>query len=677
MTKKLLILALSIVLIGLFPRPSVLADAASYEDDAPYQTFTVDYQGYLTRTLTAYRPIGSFSAPGQLDNPQDLTVHDGLLYVADAAKKRVAVLDQDGALVRAIGAGILENPTGVGISPDGLLYVADKGSEAVYQFALDGTLLQTFDRPVEPLYGASNPFVPIKVAAGAGENIYVIGEGSTSGVIQLAYDGAFLGYFGVNLSSKSLIQRIAEVFVAEGEYAGTTPPSPTNIVVSVESLVYTSTPATVTALKKLDINGNNILTTVNYNEQSSIVDLDVSREGYVYAIYEDGLVVEYDPSGNLLFAFHVLLPSQEVTGLVRVPSGIAVDEFGYLFISDAQMDRVLLYEPTAFTALVHQAIDRYNSGSYADSRAYFEAITRQNANFALAHSALGKAYYQEGNYDRALEEFRLANDKVGYSDVYWEIRDQWLKQNLGSVFTWGLVFFLLSFAVKQVDKRTHAFAGYHRVKQTILADPNVRRGTLLFLMMRHPIDASYQIKREHRGTVLSATIVLLTLYAEYVLLLGTAGYLFSSGVESINLVQESAIFFGVILLFVFSNYLVATLADGEGWLKDVYIATAYALAPAVVGIVPFILLTNISTLNESVIVDLAGFSIVLYTLVLVFTAVKEVHNYEIGQTFKNLLMTLFTMLVIVLIGFILYVFGSQLIDFLTSLGKEVIHRVFG
>lgn len=677
MMKKLLILALSILFVFTLPIPAVKADAAFFQDDAPYATYTVDHQGELTRTLTAYRPIGSFSSPGNLDNPQDITVRDGLIYVADAAKKRVVVFNQNGAIVRLIGVGTLENPTGLGISPDGLLYVADKAKNQVFQFDLTGTLLQTFGRPTEPLFGASNPFVPIKVAAGAGENIYVIGEGSTSGVIQLAFDGSFLGYFGVNLSSKSLIQRIAEVFVTEGEYAGTTPPSPTNIVVSNQSLVYTSTPVTVQALKKLDVNGNNILTTVNYNVQRSIVDLDVSAEGYVVAIYEDGLIVEYDPDGNLLFAFNAILPSQEVAGLVRVPSGIAIDENGYLFVTDAQMDRVLLFEPTAFTTLVHQAIDRYNSGAYAESRAYFQTIVRQNANFALAHSALGKAYFHEGNYAAALQEFRLANDKAGYSEVFWELRDGWLKANLGVVFTWMIVFFVVSFALKQVDKRTLVFAKWHTVKKTIRNNPSVRKGTLLFLMMKHPIEASYQIKREHRGNVLSATIVLLVLYVEYLLLLGTTGYLFSSGIESIHLFRETALFFGVVGLFVFANYLVATLADGEGWLKDVYVATVYAFAPAVVGIIPYILLTNIATLNEQVLVDLAAFVILAYTATLVFVAVKEIHNYEIAQTFKNLLMTLFTMLVIVLIGFILYVFGSQLMDFLSSWVKEVVHRVFG
>jgi tetratricopeptide (TPR) repeat protein len=677
MTKKLLILALLSLLAFTSPQPVALADAQYYQDDTPYMTYTVDYEGTLTSTLTAYRPVGSFTAPGAVNAPSDITVFDGLIYVADSGKSRVAVFGPDGVLVRSIGADELENPTGIGISPDGLLYVADKTLQAVFQFALDGTLLKTFERPDEPLYGLSNPFVPVKVAAGAGENIYVIGEGSTSGVIQLAFDGAFLGYFGVNLSSKPFIQRIADLFVQEGEYAGTAPPSPTNITISNQSLVYTSTPATISALKKLDINGNNILTTINYNIEKNIVDLAVSDTGYVYAIYDDGLVVEYDPSGNLLFAFNVLLSSAEVAGLVRVPTGIAIDEDGYLLISDRQMNRVLLFEPTAFTRLVHEAVDQYNNGSYEDSKTLFEAIVKQNANFALAHSALGKAYFYEGNTEAALQEYLLANDKAGYSDAYWEIRDQWMKANLGNVFTLLLVLFGLTTILKAVDKRTLVFAGVHKTIATWKSNPVVRRYTLLFEMLKHPIDASYQIKREHRATIGSASVILGFLFLEYLLLQAATGYLFNPFGDTVNLVSEAAVFFGVILLFVVANYLVATLADGEGWLKDIYIGTVYSLAPLVLFLIPYIALTNVMTQNEQIIISLAQTILIGWSVILVFISVKEIHNYEISQTFKNFLVTIFTMLIVVLIGFILYVFGSQLMEFVVAWLKEVVNRVFG
>ncbi len=64
-----------------------------------------------------------------------------------------------------------------------------------------------------------------------------------------------------------------------------------------------------------------------------------------------------------------------------------------------------------------------------------------------------------------------------------------------------------------------------------------------------------------------------------------------------------------------------------------------------------------------------------WTGILIFLAVKEIHNYEIKETVKNLLMTIFTVTIIVLIGFILYVFGAELFDFVVSWVKEAINRV--
>ncbi|MDP3130766.1 MAG: hypothetical protein Q8N15_05525, partial [Bacillota bacterium] len=198
--KKLLCLSLLLLLSATFlPVARVSADTAFWHDHYPYDTYTVDYRGWLTYTQTAYVPLGIVNAPGTLLTPEDLFVRDGLFYVADTGHARIAVFDYEGALVAEIGADVLDRPTGVFVSEDGFVYVADKGTSLVSKFSIDGTFIRDYGRPVEPLFGASSLYVPVKVVVGAGENIYVIGDGSTSGVIQLNYDGSFLGYFGVNL----------------------------------------------------------------------------------------------------------------------------------------------------------------------------------------------------------------------------------------------------------------------------------------------------------------------------------------------------------------------------------------------------------------------------------------------------------------------------------------------
>lgn len=672
--KKLLILFLIGFLFLSLPI-ALQADTTYYRDGTPYQTYTVDFEGELTPTQTAYRPVGVFNRDRILNAPADLHIANELVYVADAMNKRIAVFDFSGVLAQTITHPNFANPQGV-FADQEAIYVADKGAQAVFKFALDGTFIRQFSKPTEPLFGANSVFVPTKVAVGRGENIYVISDGSTSGVIQLNYDGSFLGYFGVNLSSKPFLQRLADLVVITDQYAKTTPPSPTNIAINEQSLVYTATPLTDQALKKLDINGNNILTTANYNATKNVVDLTVDSRGYLYAIYDDGLVVEYDPDGNLLFAFNILQANLEILGLVMVPSGIAVDDLGYIYVTDQLKNRIVVLEPTEFNRLVHRAIDAYNEGGYLESKLLFELVTRQNANFALAHSALGKAYYQEGLIEEARYEYRLANDRSGYSEAFWKLRDQWLKANLSVVFTVILVSIVLVSVLKQVSKRTLVFQPIQAKVKTWSEHPIVRQYTLVFQMLKRPIHSFYEIKRTKRASVLSATVLLVVLFILYIAMKIGVGYLFNPYADTLNLAIEAATFFGFIGLFVLANYLISTLSDGEGWLKDVYIATIYAFAPLLIHLIPYILLTNVTTLNETVLVRLYEFVMIAWTLVLVYLSIQEVHNYEIKETVKNLLMTFFAMLIIILIGFILYVFGSQLLSFIQSYLEEVWNRVF-
>lgn len=675
MNKILKILVLSLIIFVSIPTVFVHA-SEHFENEYPYDTYTVDYSGNLTYTQTAYTPVGVFNRDLELFNPEDIYIKDDLVYVADTGNKRVVVLDYSGVLQLEIGLGVLEQPTGVFVSEDDFLYVADKTNQLVYKYDLDGVLIRTFGRPTEPLFGEDSPFTPIKVVVGSGENIYIIGDGSTSGVIQLNYDGSFLGYFGVNLSDKSLIQRIADVFVNEDEYASSTPPSPTNIAINSKSLVYTSTPNTETALKKLDVNGSNILTTTNYHVEQNIVDISVDDSGYLYAIYDDGFIAEYDPNGNLIFAFDVVSSSTNRLGLIQNPSAIQIDSHGNLFVLDKGRSEIVTYQPTNFTSLVHDAIDFYNQGNYAESTTYFEAILNQNDNFALAHSALGKAYYQNGDYDQALNEYFKANDIQGYSTTFWKIRDIWLKDNLTVVFVLLISLIVLSKTIKLVNRKSNVFAPVNKKISKVKTNKQVRKYTLVFHIMKHPIDSNYEIKREKRADYLSATIVLFVLFIEYLLYLSLSGYIFTGNVENINLGMEAAKFFGLIFLFIFSNYLVSTLHNGEGWFKDVYISVIYSLSPMIILLPFYIILTNLLTLNETILLDILGFVMITYTLVLVFVAVREIHNYEIKETFKNIFITLFTMAIIIIVGFIVYVFGNQLIDFLISWFKEVFFRVF-
>ena len=56
---------------------------------------------------------------------------------------------------------------------------------------------------------------------------------------------------------------------------------------------------------------------------------------------------------------------------------------------------------------------------------------------------------------------------------------------------------------------------------------------------------------------------------------------------------------------------------------------------------------------------------------MLFIMVKEIHNYSFLETVRNVLITIFTMGLFLLTGYILYVLFNQLFDFISAILQEV------
>ncbi|HEY9166973.1 MAG TPA: NHL repeat-containing protein [Candidatus Kryptonia bacterium] len=104
-------------------------------DDEDIRMVKVNTFSTVERTFGNYgEGAGALSMPGQVA----IGSHDEI-YVSD--KGRIAVYDNFGNFVRSIGAGLLHNPTGIGVGND-KVGVCD--SDTLYFFALGGELLARF-----------------------------------------------------------------------------------------------------------------------------------------------------------------------------------------------------------------------------------------------------------------------------------------------------------------------------------------------------------------------------------------------------------------------------------------------------------------------------------------------------------------------------------------------------
>ena len=151
------------------------------------------------------------------------------------------------------------------------------------------------------------------------------------------------------------------------------------------------------------------------------------------------------------------------------------------------------------------------------------------------------------------------------------------------------------------------------------------------------------------------------------------GFIFSPYSTAWQIQVESEIISTLLMIIIWNaaNYLVATISDGEGRLRHVIIGSAYSLFPYALFALPIALLSNLLTLNEVFIVAFSTQLMWLWTILMLIIMVKEIHNYSVSETVRNILITLFTMGIFLLTGYILYVLFNQLFEFIQAIIQEV------
>jgi tetratricopeptide (TPR) repeat protein len=644
------------------------------DSTSPYTTWAIGPAGWLVMTQDAYTPYDEIDL--DISGAEDMFItEDGVIYVADTGNGRIVKLNANYEVDTIYGEEELSAPSGLFVDEEGTIFVTDARQDMIYIFDAAGNVVNSFGRPDEPLFGQNRQFLPRKIAVDARENLYIISEGSVNGIVQMNTNGDFIGYFGANTASMSLKMILQRMFLTEeqlDQFIKNEAASPSNLTIDEQSLVFTVTAGTNDweSIRRYTVSGKNI-----YPEiwgSTSFRDIDVSQDGLVLAVDADGFLVEYDLNGTMLFLFGAKDNGTQRLGTLTNPT--AVERHGeFIYVLDKDKNALVMYETTSFAREVHEGVRLYIDGYYREAQPYFEDILNQNGSLIMAYQGIADAHFKAGNYPTALANYRYAEDRSGYSQAYWELRNQVLQQYLSQVFL-GLIGVSLVFQVgKRVERRYRWFDPirdwFHRLKQIRLIDDFV----FMFRFIKQPADSFYYIKKDLRGSLGFAILIYVAVIVIRILSLYVTGFVFNpfSSVSYIPIEYEITITLGLILLWNVANYLISTISDGEGRVRDVIIGTAYSLFPYLLIALPVALISNVLTLNEIFLHDFTLNLMWVWVGIMLFIMVKEIHNYSFSETVRNVLLTLFTMALFVLTGYILYVLFTQLFDFISAILQEV------
>lgn len=646
--------------------------------DAPYYTYTSDSEGYTIKTQAAYTPGAQISViNGQrLEMPEHVFVDDqDYVYITDSALNKILILDGNFRFYKELASNKFSAIKSTFVT-DQYIYVVDTSANKIMIFdKLSHTLVQEIGKPDSPIFAEGYEFAPTHVAVDVRGNIYVRSTGSVNGLIMLNRDGEFMTFFGANPLKVPLLDQLRSLFltkVQEEKVQKVFSDVPSNLAIDKKGFIYTVTSSVETnPIKKFNVSGTNYFPDRMVGT-FSMESVWIGNHNNVFAVSADGWIFEYDSYGNLLFLFGGKDFNSSRLGLLNRPVSMASNSADELIVVDQGTKIIQTYRSTEFADTVHQAMDAYQDGDYQKSKELWKYTLKYNSLFDKARIGLGDAYFRDGDAAAAMEEYRYAKYNPGVSEAFWEIRQSWLQNHLNIVFIVFLAVLLAHYVHKYLNRKYGygpKISGAFRSVRTIKIVDDL---LYVFTFLKQPLEGYYQIQYENRVSRVSSTVIyllvvmLLIVHYEYAspLFVQKQGYV----------VYELASMVGLAVLWVLSNYLICSIADGEGKFRDVYNATAYSLSPVLVILPPLVLLSNGLTLEQSVFYHLPVQAMTIWVAFLMFFMIKDIHNYEVGETVSVIFRSVFTMLIIGLFLFVFYSIGSQLLGFVHDVFAEASKR---
>lgn len=682
----------------------------------PYATYTYSSTGFVLNSPAAYVPdqiIDSAYIGLEIpfDDPQDLFVGpDESVYLVDAKNSRVICMDRYFKLKFEIAKFVndqgvpdaLSAPGGVFVTEE-YIYVCDSNNNRIVMFNLDGTYHKIIPAPVSNLFDENAVYKPVAVAVDEYGRLFIVSSTTYQGIIVMSEDGGFHGFIGATKVTISAWEILWRNFQTKAQRAASQTYVSTefnNITIDENNFIYVTTSAIEDAdqqatirsksgdkapVKKLNASGADVMrrngffgphgevsvsnaSTAAIKGASRIIDVAVGPE-HTWSIIDEkrSKVYTYDKDGNMLFTF-----GDKGTQTGNIDSVEAVTYQGdKIILLDKTSDTFTVFRRTEYGDLLIAALEHQNDRVYDVAIDDWTEILKRNNNYDSAYIGIGKALYRDGQYEEAMEYYKYAYETTNYSLAYQEIRKEILSKWIlglvaGIIVICVLIGKFLGYAAK-INKKAQLKIGRKSLKEEMLYP---------FHLIFHPFDGFWDLKHEKRGSVRSAFLILVITIAAFCYQSIGTGYIFNPRQSSgLNIIMQIVSVSMPLLLWCVSNWCLTTLFEGEGSLKDIFVASCYSLTPLPLLIVPSVLLSNVLTKSEGQIISLLSTFAFIWMGCLIFVGMMVTHDYSM---FKNIVTSLGTVVGAVFIMFLAVLFSTlvaKMVGFVSSIIVEINFRL--
>ena len=461
----------------------------------------------------------------------------------------------------------------------------------------------------------------------------------------------------------------------------------TDLYIDSMDFVYTATGRTGDdkiekgQIKRLNPGGVNILnnsdettfadlvkSTVRFRPPTWRIDTNVCTVvaddyGFIYAVDREGSkVFIYDNNCNHISVFGGGNGDVNQQGAPKKISAIALNGEDVVVLDEGK-ENIIIYTRTEYGKMFMTAQSLVLNGDYLESKELWEKVSAADRNNQLAYIGLAKSYVAAGEYEEALEFAKEGKDIETYDQAYTLLRNERLSNNFN---IYAVVVLLIS-AVLGV-------ALYFKKKKKIVLIKSEKLKVAMGVITS-PVESFTAIKQKNMGSVIIATVLMVLCYVSTVAKSEWSGFQFiCDNVEEFNSLMTLLKTIGAVLLFTVANWGVATLMQGRGTLKEIYIVTCYSLIPLIISNFAYAVLTNYVSLSEVAFVEIMATAFLIYTVILFVFGLMTIHDVSFGKFLGIIILSIFGILIVIFVGVIVFLLAQQLYLFIMTIVNELIYR---
>lgn len=666
--------------------------------DMPYESYIYNYDNEPLNIPSPYviekTVTGADMGVGTFSDLSDV-FYDGLdrLYFTDTGSNRIVVTDLS-YNVKAV-LGVFDNngsedslymPQSVFANGE-KIYVADSDNGRIVVFDRESFAFSyVLGKPDIAILSDDFIYKPTNLTVDNAGRVYVIADGINQGLICLDENGNFQNFLGAPSVEYNFLDLMWRRFQTKEQQKQTqqfVPTEYTKMLIDERGFIYAvAASSTTSPVAKLNSQGNNVLSDLNNESEYGDItyttligsrsfpdfcDLALDdTETYYLLDAQKGRIYAYSSDGYLLFVFGAS-GSQSGTFLSASAIEIVGDN---LLVTDRVKNAVFSFRLTDFGRDVLTALTLYDEGDYDAAAKMWQKVYDTSSNYTLSVIGLAKIDIQKGDYKRAMNRVEPIREYKVYSKAFAEWRDNWIRDNF---------LLLIVVLIGAVALAVGAVSLFRRKKllSKVTDSPLYKEFRYGNHVMFHPFDGFWDIKREKRGSARAATLILIIFTVLYAVRAQFTGYMVTqTASEDKNAIYDVIMMLLPMLLWIISNWCFTALMDGEGSMKDIYIATCYALKPYIFFSIPLLVLSQVVTADEVIIYTVLDTVCWIWMLGLLFFGMMVTHDYSLS---KSVLTVILTIVGILLIIFILLLFVSivqEVYTFFYNGYQELVFRTY-